>query len=74
MDVSAPDGRQAQVMGNPIIFTEARAGGRSFPPALGEDTINVLRTILDMPEAEVTDLLKSGAVIARKHEGQPEAG
>jgi crotonobetainyl-CoA:carnitine CoA-transferase CaiB-like acyl-CoA transferase len=74
MDVSAPDGRQAQVMGNPMVFAEARVGGKSFPPALGEDTINVLRTVLDITETEIADLLKSGAVIAREHhKDQPKA-
>jgi CoA:oxalate CoA-transferase len=74
MGVTAPDGRHVKVMGNPMVFAEAKAGGKSFPPALGEHTIDVLRNVLDITETEIADLVKSGAVIAREHgNDQPKA-
>jgi CoA:oxalate CoA-transferase len=65
VDMVRPDGTQARVMGNPMIFAEAKAPETSFPPTLGEDTIDVLRNVLRIDDAEIDKLVQSGAAIAR---------
>jgi len=68
VDMRAPDGRQARVMGNPMVFAEAKAGEKSFPPTLGEDTVDVLRNLLGISEAEIAEFLRSGAVVASERD------
>jgi crotonobetainyl-CoA:carnitine CoA-transferase CaiB-like acyl-CoA transferase len=53
-------------MGNPMVFAEAKAGEKSFPPVLGEDTVDVLRNVLGISEATIGEFLSSGAVVASK--------
>jgi CoA:oxalate CoA-transferase len=65
IDMSAPDGRQARVMGNPMIFAEAKSADKAFPPALGEDTIDILRNVLGIADKEISEYVRSGTVIAR---------
>jgi CoA:oxalate CoA-transferase len=62
MDMRASDGRQARVIGNPMNFADAKAQEELFPPSLGQDTIRVLRDVLNISESGIADLLKSGAV------------
>lgn len=62
VDVAAPDGRRAQVMGNPMVFAESGAQAASYPPALGENTVSVLQAVLGMQPDEINELAKSGAI------------
>jgi CoA:oxalate CoA-transferase len=65
LELSAPDGRHARVMGNPIKFAASPDEPRRFPPALGEDTKTVLRDVLGLDDGAVETLVASGAVVAR---------
>ena len=62
LDINAADGRRVRVMGDPMKFTEVKPGVNTFPPALGEDTVRVLRDVLKMTDTGIADLIKSGAV------------
>jgi CoA:oxalate CoA-transferase len=46
LEVNAPDGRAARVMGNPIKFAEAVQTPAQFPPRLGEHTKMILEKML----------------------------
>ncbi len=74
MNVAAPDGRRARVMGNPMIFAEAEAAQTCFPPALGENTIEVLRDVLGITDDEIAEFVRAGAVFASEtdKQGPPE--
>ena len=63
MTLAADDGRKAQVVGDPIHFGDGNALKKpSYPPALGEHTVEVLRDVLGMADEEISVLLKSGIV------------
>jgi crotonobetainyl-CoA:carnitine CoA-transferase CaiB-like acyl-CoA transferase len=46
LEIMAPDGRTARVMGNPIKFVEAAPVSHRFPPRLGEHTQDVLDELM----------------------------
>jgi crotonobetainyl-CoA:carnitine CoA-transferase CaiB-like acyl-CoA transferase len=56
MELVAPDGRHARVMGNPMKFADAPAGATRFAPRLGEDTAAVLGEVLGLSADEVAEL------------------
>jgi crotonobetainyl-CoA:carnitine CoA-transferase CaiB-like acyl-CoA transferase len=58
----APDGRRAQVMGNPIALAGTPAPAHRFPPRLGENTAEVLRDVLGLKPGEVDELVRKGVV------------
>jgi crotonobetainyl-CoA:carnitine CoA-transferase CaiB-like acyl-CoA transferase len=60
--LSAPDGRHARVMGNPIAFADTPEVESRFPPRLGEDTAEVLRELLGLAAGEVEELARKGVV------------
>src|SRR6267154_2716329 len=60
--LAAPDGRQAQVMGNPIALAGTPAPAHRFPPRLGENTVEVLRDVLGLKPGEIDELVRKGVV------------
>jgi len=64
MELAAPDGRRARVMGNPITMAGAPAAAHRFPPRLGEDSEAVLREVLGLPAGDVAALVRRGVVKA----------
>lgn len=62
IDLAGEDGRRAKVMGNPMMFAESAPVSNSFPPALGENTEEVLQTVLGMTPSDIADLARSGAI------------
>jgi crotonobetainyl-CoA:carnitine CoA-transferase CaiB-like acyl-CoA transferase len=69
MELRAADGRQARVIGNPMKLADAKSREELFPPTLGQDTIRVLRDVLNISENGIADLLKSGAVTTPQPSG-----
>jgi CoA:oxalate CoA-transferase len=67
MNLTAEDGREADVMGNPIFFDEAGRPRASFPPTLGQDTEETLRTVLGISAEEFAELVRVGAVMSAEH-------
>lgn len=61
MEVGADDGRKTRVMGNPMVFKEAKLPAPSFPPALGEDTASILHDVLGLADDEVASLMSGVA-------------
>lgn len=61
-ELTAPDGRCSRVMGNPMHFQDAIPAPDRYPPRLGENTAEVLETILGMSYAEISKLVENGAV------------
>ena len=64
IELAAPDGRHARVMGNPIAFADAPAAPARFAPRLGEDTADVLRDVLGLAQPEIEKLARDGVVRA----------
>ena len=64
VEMFGADEKQARVMGNPMIFSEAEAPATSYPPALGEDTIDVLRNALRISDEDIDELVRAGVVFA----------
>ena len=62
-ELDAADGRRARVMADPLAFREAGHGPDRFPPRLGEDSASVLRDALGLSDAEIRELVASGAVV-----------
>ena len=60
--LAAPDGRRAQVMGNPIALAGTPAPAPRFPPRLGENTAEVLRDVLGLKAGEIDALVRKGVV------------
>lgn len=65
-DLASPDGRKVRVVGNPMKLSESHREHDTYPPAAGEHTADVLKTILDMTDADVAALSASGAVRLRR--------
>jgi crotonobetainyl-CoA:carnitine CoA-transferase CaiB-like acyl-CoA transferase len=61
-ELTAPDGRHAQVMGNPIALADTPATEPRFPPRLGENTAEVLRDVLGLKAGEIDELVRKGVV------------
>ncbi|WP_205042037.1 CaiB/BaiF CoA transferase family protein [Rhodoligotrophos defluvii] len=75
MSLQADDGRSARVMGNPMVFAEARRTQDLYPPALGENTMDVLRHTLGLTDSELADLVSAGAIaVSRPAEEAKHAG
>jgi crotonobetainyl-CoA:carnitine CoA-transferase CaiB-like acyl-CoA transferase len=73
VEMAGPEKKQARVMGNPMKFTEAQPPATTYPPALGANTIDVLRDVLGMPEADIAALVQSGAAIAQTADADASA-
>jgi CoA:oxalate CoA-transferase len=66
LDLAAEDGRRARVMGNPMKFAGADEEDHRYPPALGENTIEVLCDLLSLDAAGIETLLACGAIHTAK--------
>lgn len=55
------NGERARVVGNPIVIRGQRSVSPAYPPALGEHTVSVLATKLEMPTEEIDGLRRRGA-------------
>ena len=66
--LTARDGRQVRVAGNPIKFADDEPPQAGFPPLLGENTRDVLAGVLGLDEKEIAAALAAGIV------GEPRPG
>jgi len=66
IELASDDKRRARVMGDPIIFREARRRTPRYPPAAGEDTVTVLGDVLGLDRTAIERLRASGAVKVSK--------
>ena len=60
--LTARDGRQVRVAGNPIKFADDEPPEAGFPPLLGENTRDVLADVLGLDEEEIAAALAAGIV------------
>jgi crotonobetainyl-CoA:carnitine CoA-transferase CaiB-like acyl-CoA transferase len=63
------DGTRSRVMGNPIKLKDAAGEGEIYPRDLGADTAAVLSDVLSLSSAEVADLIRAKAIIAKDAAG-----
>lgn len=56
------DGAEVDVLGDPIKFQHAPRDGHRFPPRLGEDTVEILRDVAGLEQADIDDLLARNVV------------
>ena len=61
-ELSAPDGRHARVMGNPIALADTPPATTRFPPRLGADTSEVLCELLGLAPSEIDALVRKHVV------------
>lgn len=64
-DLRSNDGREVRVPANPMKFAEAHRDGDTYPPAAGEHSAEILKTVLDFDDAAVARLVAAGAVAVR---------
>ena len=55
-----------RVAGNPVKFPQAAEPEHRYPPALGQDTTDVLEHVLRWPQERIAALLREGAVAGVK--------
>jgi crotonobetainyl-CoA:carnitine CoA-transferase CaiB-like acyl-CoA transferase len=60
--ISADDGRQVRVMGNPIVMDGTGQSSHSIPPRLGENTAEVLRDVLGYSGDAIDRLARGGSI------------
>lgn len=65
LSIDAGDGRKVRVPGNPVNMSRTSRADQVYPPALGADTENVLRNVLDMSGKRIARMIDDGAV--RQH-------
>jgi CoA:oxalate CoA-transferase len=63
------DGKTIRIMNDPMRFAEAGSAGSGYPPALGENTAEVLADVLKLGDSEIQNLAKSGAIHLGKSSG-----
>jgi len=62
MPHDAVGGRHVPLVANPLRFSENPVSYRHTPPVLGADTEDVLRSVLELDEAELDGLRSSGII------------
>jgi len=65
-ELTSDDGRKVRVVGDPMKFSESRRDEATYPPAVGEHTSEVLKSVLKMSDAEIAALASAGVVGLRK--------
>jgi len=63
------DGTRSRVMGNPIKLKDAAGEGEIYPRDLGADTAAVLSDVLSLSSAEIANLMRAKAIIAKDAAG-----
>lgn len=55
-------GHRARVAGNPVKMSRSAIAGHTYPPRLGGETAEILRSVLGLGDEEIAKLVESGAV------------
>ena len=66
LKLKSPDGRSFKAAGNSVKFDSGNLTKHRFPPSLGQDSIEILTTLMGKSEDEVSRLIESGVVFTRK--------
>jgi CoA:oxalate CoA-transferase len=61
VEMHSDEGQGARVIGN-LIFEEVKKQKLRFPPPAGQDSVGVLKTFLDLSDAEIDVLVRAGVV------------
>jgi crotonobetainyl-CoA:carnitine CoA-transferase CaiB-like acyl-CoA transferase len=72
MKLEAEDGRTTLVAGDPIKRREREKKQAKYPPALGENSTQILAEVLRMGSAEIAALIAAGVIIATDRAAQQE--
>ena len=62
LELTHPDGRRVESMGNPVKFRGERPATPRYPPPLGSDTADVLIGLLGLSPERVAQLETEGAI------------
>jgi formyl-CoA transferase len=62
LEVDRPDGDPLLVVGNPVKFDAIEAAPAPSWPRLAADTADVLRSVLELGDAEIEDLARRGVI------------
>lgn len=73
IELAAEDGRKVRVIGNPMKFEEARRVVDTYPPATGEHSAEVLKSILKLSDDQIDQLATSGVIKLRQRTRQQVA-
>ncbi len=63
IELQGEDGAHAEVAGNPMKFSDTLAEERNYPPRLGADNSAVLKQVLGLSDAEITELVSLKAIL-----------
>lgn len=61
-EVEIPDEGTVKIVGPAVTYSNSRNEIRSPPPKLGQNTLEVMRDILQYPEDSIETLLKDGVI------------
>lgn len=61
-EVANASGEKVRVIGNPILFGNSKSAEPTFPPTLGQDTAEVLSSLLGLTEAEIAVAAEAGVI------------
>jgi len=65
LQLESEDGTRVGVMGNPIKFSDSAVEEKNYPHALGADTAAILGELLDLSNADIAELIRAKAIVAR---------
>jgi crotonobetainyl-CoA:carnitine CoA-transferase CaiB-like acyl-CoA transferase len=66
LELEAEDGRKARVVGDPLHFSESYRDHHRYPPALGEDSVDVLGEVLGLSAEDIARLIKARTAMDRE--------
>ncbi|HEV7975665.1 CoA transferase [Amycolatopsis sp.] len=61
-EMTHPDGRRVEVLGNPVKFRGEPRGELRYPPPLGEHTSKILTNLLGLPSDHIAHLTADGVI------------
>jgi CoA:oxalate CoA-transferase len=73
-ELTSPLGDKARVIGNPIFFKKSSVSETRFPPALGQDSADILRDLLGLSESEIAHAVEAGVVQSAGPDAEGKAG